>query len=369
MRFRALSTALVLTASAFSQTVSVQMVQQFIRSAVERKQPDRQVAAMLQHMKLSQKLDDQAIEDLQSAGAGPKTVAALKELGTVTASLPPPPPPEAAKVYVPPPPPPYEDQQNILNKVREYVLSFSKNLPDYICTQMTRRFYDPTGKENWRRADEIATKLSYFDQKEKYQVILWNGAPTQKSMEQLGGTTSQGEFGSLMRGIFEPRTDAEFHWKRWATLRGHRCHVFSYAVDQAHSDWSIFDGEAKQTVVPAYRGEIFVSYDTDEVLRVALESVDIPADFRVRVATDILDYDYQTISGQKFLLPMKAETRLDDSRHYQSKNDVEFRNYRKFSADTVLTFDTDTPAPLDDSKTKEQPVTDDKKGKPNPVKP
>ena len=373
MRFRVLPTALLFAASALSQTVSVEMVQQFIRSAVERKQPDKQVAAMLQHMKLTEKLEDQAIEDLQSAGAGPKTVAALKELGTTTATLPLPPPPQTAKVYVPPPPPPYEEQQTILNKVREYALSYSKNLPDYICTQMTRRFYDPTGKENWRKADEIATKLSYFNQKEKYQVILWNGATTEKSMEQLGGTTSQGEFGSLLRGIFEPHTDAEFHWKRWGKLRGHLCDVFSYSVDQAHSDWSIFDGEAKQSVVPAYRGEIFVDHETNEILRVSLESVDLPSDFRVRTATDTLDYDYQIIGGQKFLLPLKAEIRLDDTRRYQSRNDVEFRNYRKFSADTVLTFDSDAPASLDDAKTKEQPLgdtkIDDKKGKPNPVKP
>jgi hypothetical protein len=236
-------------------------------------------------------------------------------------------------------------------------LNFSKSLPDYICTQMTRRFYDPTGKESWRRSDEIATKLSYFEQKEKYQVILYNGAPTEKTMDQLGGTTSQGEFGSLLKGIFELRTDAEFHWERWGMLRGHLCHVYKYSVDQEHSEWSIYDGEAKQSVVPAYEGEVFVDDTTKQVLRVSLDSVNIPADFRVRVARSVLDYDYQTISGQKFLLPMKLTTRLDDNRHYMSRNDVEFRNYRKFSADTVLTFDTDAPAPLDDTKTKEQPVT------------
>lgn len=368
MRFRLPLTALVVAGCTFAQNVSVDMVQQFIRSAIERKQPDKQVAQMLQHMKLSQKLDDNTIEELQSAGAGPKTVAALKELSNATASLPPPPPPPAPKEYKPIPPPPYEDQQTILNETREYALNYSRNLPDYICTQMTRRYYDPAGKENWRKADEIATKLSYFEQKEKYQVVLWNGAPTEKTMEQLGGTTSQGEFGSLLRGIFEPKTDAEFHWERWATLRGHRCHVFKYSVDQEHSDWSIYDGEAKQSVVPAYEGEVFVDRETNQVLRVSLDSVNIPADFRVRVAKSLLDYDYQSISGHQFLLPMKLVTRLDDNRHYESRNDVEFRNYRKFSADTVLTFDTDAPAPLDDSKTKEQPVIDDKKIKENPPK-
>lgn len=35
------------------------------------------------------------------------------------------------------------------------------------------------------------------------------------------------------------------------------------------------------------------------------------------------------------------------------KNDVEFRLYRKFSAETQISFD--TPDPLPESKTKEQP--------------
>src|ERR1700693_2768187 len=125
MRFLASLTALglFLSISAPAQTVSVEMVKQFIHSAVERKQPDKQVAQMLQHMKLSEKLTDNTIEELQSAGAGPKTVAALKELGTVTAKLDPPAPPPPPKEVKPIPSPAYEDQQKILNEVREYALN------------------------------------------------------------------------------------------------------------------------------------------------------------------------------------------------------------------------------------------------------
>jgi hypothetical protein len=107
MRFFAPLTALglFLSVSVFAQTVSVEMVKQFIHSAIERKQPDKQVAQTLQHMKLSEKLTDDTIEELQGAGAGPKTVAALKELGTVTAKLeapaPPPPPKEVKPIPSP----------------------------------------------------------------------------------------------------------------------------------------------------------------------------------------------------------------------------------------------------------------------------
>jgi hypothetical protein len=364
MQFRIFLISLAAAACAWSQTVSVKQVEEFVRSSVTQKLPDKQVADYLHKMKLSEKLSESAIEDLQSQGAGPRTVAALKELGTASASLSAPAPPPPPKVYKPIPPPSYEDQQKILNDVRQYALGYSKNLPDYICTKVTRRFYDPSGKGSWRQLDTITNKLTYFEQKEKNTNILVNGNMTEKTMEQLGGTTSQGEFGSLLSGVFEEKTAAEFHWDRWATLRAHRCHVFRYAVDQPHSEWSIYDGDAKQSVVPGYRGEVFVDRDTNEVLRVSLEAMDIPADFRVRVATDTLDYDYQDISGHKFLLPYRAVIQLDDNRRFQTKNELDFHFYKKFSADTVLTFDLETPPPPDDSKTKEEPVKDDKKVKP-----
>ena len=86
--------------------MTVAQLVMFIRSSVQLKQPDRQVAEYLRQVKLADKLDDRTIEDLQSLGAGPKTVAALRELGEASASLPvAPPPPPPKPVYVPPPPP------------------------------------------------------------------------------------------------------------------------------------------------------------------------------------------------------------------------------------------------------------------------
>ena len=61
--------------------MTVAQLVMFIRSSVELKQPDRQVAEYLRHVKLTDKLDDRTIEDLQSLGAGPKTVAASARAG------------------------------------------------------------------------------------------------------------------------------------------------------------------------------------------------------------------------------------------------------------------------------------------------
>jgi hypothetical protein len=95
------------------------------------------------------------------------------------------------------------------------------------------------------------------------------------------------------------------------------------------------------------------------VLRVSVIAENIPADFPVKSAEDILDYDYQEISGSTFLLPLKA-TVTANLGDYLSRNDKEFRIYRKYSADAVIKYDTEetgTPPPLEENKTKETPPT------------
>ena len=70
-----------------------------------------------------------------------------------------------------------------------------------------------------------------FDHREKYVVTMVNGVPvTNRDHEKLGGATSEGEFGSMLYDIFNPATEAAFHWEKWATWRGHRMHVYSFEV-------------------------------------------------------------------------------------------------------------------------------------------
>ena len=355
MRLRAALAALLCVGGLAQQTISVEKLQEFLRSSIKMRMVDKQVATYVSRMHLTQKLEDRVIEDLQGEGLGPKTVAALRQLSIATANLPvavlkkpePPPPP--------PPPPPYDEQDRILTEAREYALNYTKTLPDFICLQVTRRYYDPNGAENYRNYDTVMSKVSYFEQQEKYELLSVNDKFMTASYESLGGTLSSGEFGSMMKEIFEPKTDAEFHWLRWATLRGKRAHVYRYVVDQAHSQWSIEDRNAHDRISPGYSGLVYVDRDTHIVMRVTLRAEDIPPTFPIQEADDRLDYDFADINGHQFILPMMAQVHLRAGKINQ-KNDIEFHNYRKFSADTTLKFDDVAVDPIPEDKTKEQPA-------------
>lgn len=342
MRLRFLLASLLAVGLAMAQmTMTVKQVQGFVRSSLQQKLQDRAIAEYLHRVKMSEKLDDSDIEALLSDGAGPKTVDALKALRDASANLAGPATPVAAKPteYKQPPPPPEDKQREIIGAARAYALNYTKSLPDFVCAQITARYHDPTGKEAWRKGDVIKTKLSYNGQKENYDVVLINDQSVMgKTMESLGGTTSTGEFATMLRYIFEPVSEASFHWDKLGNWHGHVSYVFDYAVDQPHSSWGITDMESKRTVRPGYKGTIYIDRTTGQIIRFTAEAVDIPADFPIQFAKETLNYEYADLSGNKFLLPAESEVRLDRGRD-MSKNVVTFTSYRKFSADAVITFD------------------------------
>lgn len=347
-----LVTALVLTAAG-EMPLTVAKLTDFIKSAVQLKQPDKQVAEMLRHFKMVEKLDDRTIEDLQSMGAGPRTVAALKELGDASASLPEPPPPAPKPVVVPIPPPDSVEQAKILDEVRDYVANYTKSLPNFICVQVTRRDVDRAGTgSSWYHLDTITARLSYNGQHEDYEVILKDNQPvTNVKMEQLGGTVSAGEFGTMMSEIFDPRSKADFSWDHWATLRGRRTYVFAYDIAQENSQYHIIETDTKREIIPAYRGLVYVDRDTKMVTKITLNPYDIPSDFPIRDAHESLDYEFQTIGDMQYMLPLKAVLTSKLAR-FTTKNDIEFRLYRKFETGSTIKFDTPDPLPEDQTKEK-----------------
>src|ERR1051326_3060524 len=168
------STCLVLlvTLVAWSQSGrTVDELINFIRSAIQAKYDDKKIADEVAKIRLTNRLDAATVEQVQHMGAGQKTVAAVRKLAEASANL----PAAAPKTPAAPIPPPDPAELNqILASIRENALNYVSSLPNYICTQVTRRHVDPTGTENWRTADTIMEQLTYIDGREDYKVKMVN---------------------------------------------------------------------------------------------------------------------------------------------------------------------------------------------------
>ncbi len=325
--------------------LSYDQLSEFLKSSIEQGFKDKQVANYLKSQKLKFALSDKLIEEFVGWGIGAKTLQTLNELKASTASLPEPRIiPKTNQRTQQPPPPSLDEQQRIIAEARASAKAFTVGLPDYICLQLTRRYLDPSGLEmDWLKYDEIKTRVSYIEGKELYEMLSVDNRSTGKSFDELGGAYSTGEFGTTLASLFSPQTNAKFTWARHSLLREHPVYVFNVDVPKSQSSWSLTshggaEGLPTRTIRTGYSGLVYIDKKTERALRIVMSAEGIPVDFPMQEARSRLDYDFIDISGHEFLLPLKAEIFMRDGRML-NRNEVEFRLYRKFTAEATISFD------------------------------
>jgi len=368
MKARWLGVLFLVAADLWAQrAMTVAQVVTFVGSQIKIKGDDRATADFLLHkVKLTEKLEARMVEELQGQGAGPKTVQALKKLSDESAALPAAPPAEAvAAPPAPPPSPGAAELAEILAAIKDYALNYTNNLPNYMCMQTTRRKIHPTVSGYIPYGDVIREELSFVDHKESYKVLMRNEQSVVNiEHNQLGGAISNGEFGTMLAHIFAPDTGTEFDWDHWATLRGKRMYVFAFRVPKS-AGYSMVHGdrESRKEYTSAYTGLIYADRETKAVMRIKMDCIDIPKDYPIKTVGITLDYAPTKIGEETYVLPFHFELNSTDTMAIV-KNEADYKLYRKFGAESAITFDTE---PVPEDQLKEQPDKGDDKSKP-PVK-
>jgi hypothetical protein len=249
-----------------------------------------------------------------------------------------------------------------LEAVRAYVLSYYQDLPDYTCVQETdRRFtresdfltmqhlapglYAPP--PGFDTHSEIEEELSFVGGKETYKVTQVNGVRAANiPRERLGGTTSSGEYGSLLHHIFDPDTGTSFQSAAPTKLQGRMINVFTFRVPQAKG-YTIYDGELKREFLLAYEGSVYADAETNVVMRIMMKCVEFPSETRFTAVELTLDYRPTQLSNRKFILPShftlvwrkrKNETTNPIQFAEAETNTGDFKRYHRFKADSTIEF-------------------------------
>ena len=227
----------------------------------------------------------------------------------------------------------------IIEQARDEAFSFSETLPNYVVKQITSRYQSAIasrGGTSWQPLDIVTSDLVYEEGKERYTNVMVNGHAT-KSIEQTG-SWSEGEFASMLQAVLSPNTNADFRNQHTTTIVNRPAYRYDYTVEQPRSTWTLHaDG---QTFLPGYTGAIWIDKETSRVLRIELAARNLPRNFPVDTAESSIDYDFVSIGTQKVLLPAHSDS-LSCTRGTSdcSKNVTDFRNYRKYGADTNITFE------------------------------
>jgi hypothetical protein len=259
-------------------------------------------------------------------------------------------------------PPSEVEAADLLTKARVATLAASEAMPDFIVKQQITRSRALNNTSNWVTLDRLTIAVSYrASAGEEYKLLAVNGLPMGTETkggggyEQVGGTSSTGEYVSMLAALFADATRATFKPVDTDTLRGKRTIIYEFEVQQKYSKMTI-KATGDRTIVTGYRGRIWVDRETFRVLRIEEISTAIPEDFPITAASSLIDYDWVTINERQYLLPSSAEIKLNTrlpeqtvllsdgttrvrNDTLQTRNLIRFRNYQKYGAEVKIIED------------------------------
>lgn len=226
----------------------------------------------------------------------------------------------------------------LIAKTKQWAMTFTNGLPNYVCQQMTTRYMEQSRSSGWEPLDVVTAKVVYEDGKEDYREITVGGKRTNKSMLELGGSTSTGEFASTLRSLFSDASQAQFNYYQATTLQGTPAAIYDFKVALRSSDWFINVGG--QSLKPAYSGSIWIERSTGVVRRIEMQADHIPVDFPLDSIEWAVDYDSVSLGTAKFLLPVHAENlACQRGSSICTKNTTDFRDYHKYAGESTITFE------------------------------
>jgi hypothetical protein len=233
------------------------------------------------------------------------------------------------------------EEAEALAVVREYALNYVKRLPDFTCTQVTRRTIRPArGFVRRSHTDVIQEQLIFSNRRESYREITINGKKASGlDHREIEGVISWGEFGGMLYAIFDPESGTDFAWNGTTKFRGRWTYVFAYRVPQKAGTLLLW-GDQSPSIRAGYMGVVYADTETKQVMRITAQCVNLPRDFPIREVRRTLDYGPIQIAGQEYVLPLRFELRLRDIRN-TAKNESEYTSYRKFEAQATITFEGD----------------------------
>ncbi|HEY0005456.1 MAG TPA: hypothetical protein VGB17_11655 [Pyrinomonadaceae bacterium] len=239
--------------------------------------------------------------------------------------------------------------RELLLRSKTATLAAAAAMPDFIVKQQITRSYALGQTNNWIPADRLTLAVSYrASMGEQYRLIAVNGLPPSKDVHEgqnytdvVGGSTSAGEYVSILSELFADQTQTVFKLTDTDLLRGRRALVYEFQVRKENSQLRLKSGE--QRTIAAYHGRVWIDRENYRVLR--FEYVPEPAPgFPITAASVSIDYDWVTINERQYLLPSLAEVRMSyiqQGRPIQDRNEIRFRNYQKFGAEVKIIEDVD----------------------------
>jgi hypothetical protein len=226
-------------------------------------------------------------------------------------------------------------------------------MPDFVVKQQIQRSAAYAGTGNFRSMDNLIVAVSYRSSgEEEYKLLMLNGAiqndpKPKQSYEEAGGTSSTGEFVTVLATIFKPESDTQFNAIETDVLRGRKAVVFDFSItkDKAMQTLTAV-GYIADSTITGMSGRVWIDTADARVLRIESGATEIPPNFPITVAKRNIDYEWIKIADGSYLLPSLSDVRLtirQTGKLFETRNLIKFKNYQKYGTDVTIVEDDSTP--------------------------
>ena len=243
----------------------------------------------------------------------------------------------------------------ILENARKTTLEAVGEMPDFVVKQQIQRSAAYAGTNNFRNLDRLIVAVSYRSTgEEDYRVLSLNGilqsnVQSKQSYEEAGGTSSTGEFVTVLATIFKPESETKFNLVDTDVLRERKALVFDFWITKERAREVISaTGYTTDTTTAGMKGRVWIDRENFRVLRIESEATEIPETFPIRTAKRNIDYDWVKIADEKYLLPSLSDVRLtlrEKSNIFETRNLIRFKDYQKYGSEVVILDDDVKPGP------------------------
>jgi hypothetical protein len=230
-----------------------------------------------------------------------------------------------------------DTDDQIIRDARAAAIAFSASLPNFLVQQNTRRDFQTAFPAQWQTIDTVTAEVAYRDGKEEYRDIQIDGKPVYGPIERTG-SWSTGDFGTTLEDLMQLSTNAAFKRRGQDRIASRPAWVYDYTVAQPNSHWEMVSPDDRH-YKPAYEGAVWIDKETRRVLKFEQRTLGMPRDYPLSKAESVLEYAFVKIDQKTYLLPAKGENVGCFSGSGTCKrNVIEFRNYRKFEAESKVKF-------------------------------
>jgi len=210
-------------------------------------------------------------------------------------------------------------------------------MPDFVVEQVTTRYASFNNEATWNMVDRIEAELVWTGGREEYRNVRLNGRPIQGGPESTGAW-STGEFLTTAADILSPATRTGSVRLGRETVQGQPAVVFEFSIRAEDSHWTPA-APTGERLKPAQKGRLWIDEQSGRLLRIEQRAVFIPPSFPLDKAECTVEFAPVQVAGASLPMPVRAETRGCERGAVKcSKNEIVFRNYRRFRAESTVVF-------------------------------